>query len=179
MNAKKFTKLMTILIAGSVAFSSYAQNNTVDEIEIKNISLKKTKEEILENTEDFERTSYGNVHVKNSFTVAGIKVTSPYVVFSRETEKMYSFTFSFKPSEFGILQAAIKAKYPAMTCKDSEIGNKAGAKFLQTECELKEPLGVMKISKYSTSVTSGSFELNSHEKTEYLRQELQKKLKDL
>lgn len=96
-----------------------------------------------------------------------------------DSDRMTSLYFSFTPDQFDDVIGAVKSKYPATKCSDSQIQTRMGASFTQTECRLSSVTGLMSIVRYSGSIDTGSLMLVSRSAIKEQSEKSKKKESDI
>ncbi len=140
------------------------------DIEIKGLRLGMNKAEV--------ETKVGPLPLKN-FTIGGVPSQfSEIRPRFDDQDKLEDFTFFFDPNDFDKILRAVKAKYPKLKCKGSRVANAMGASFRQTECEMKDRLGKLEITRY-IDLESSVLTLRSHKFKKFIKDAAQKGSNDI
>lgn len=92
--------------------------------------------------------------------------------------RLDELNFFFAPAKFEQVEAAMKEKYPATTCRDSEVQTRMGVKLAQRSCSLQGPDSEMWIRRYASDTTMGGLYLVSKRKMEATATDANKGKKD-
>lgn len=140
-------------------------------IELKGIRLGMISDEVY--------AILGNAKI-STFTIGGVgsddglNPTQNYI-----DDKLASFFFSFRSSDFEGVILAVRSKYPMTQCVTSEVKNRMGATFPQVECQLSAKDGSLSLRKYGRTLNTGNLFLLSSELREQRTQEAAKKSGDI
>jgi len=107
-------------------------------------------------------------------TVAGVGVTS-LILAGTDEGKLGMVRYAFKQGDFLIVKAAFAEKYPKLSCVDSVVSNRMGAKFDQTECTYSDRDGVLTIERRGRDINEGALTLESSAYRTSLLREFEKK----
>jgi len=84
----------------------------------------------------------------SGFTIAGVSGTYTPVSVDYRDEILDQLLFTFNANSFATIVAAVKEKYPAMTCETTRLGNAIGATFDQVSCSLRDSVSVLRLVRY-------------------------------
>jgi hypothetical protein len=88
-------------------------------------------------------------------------------------DKLDELMFFFPSKSFEDVRKSVIARHPELKCTDSTITSPAGAKYVQTNCKLKDQLGTMRLDRFVMDINTSVLVLISHR----LFQEQEMKLK--
>lgn len=111
-------------------------------------------------------------------TVGGVDIESALFYFN-EIGEATQIHLSFKSSEFAQIKAAFTSKYRSIKCKQNEVFNGFGAKFIDEVCESRTKNERISISKFGSSTTLGSVLLVSEQKLIDDAKAMSEKAKDI
>lgn len=90
------------------------------------------------------------------------------------------FNFFFESDDFSKVFAAVRDKFPSITCEHSTVQNRYGAKFEQAECTLAHTNTILTLRRYvGGDLTTSGLSLYSSRYHEELRQRAARKSKDI
>ena len=139
-------------------------------LEIRGLRIGMTQDEVVE--------MYPNWA---DFTVAGTRAKFPNmpVTIKYHENKLDQFTYFFASDGFDSLMSAFKEKYPALSCKNSKIGNAMGATYEQIQCDLTDSNSVIRMSKYVSDSRTSLLSLNSKRIVDEMLKKHREKKKDI
>ena len=73
------------------------------------------------------------------------------------------------------LRNALKSKYPFLTCKQSEVGNKVGGRFDQERCFIESGNAALVLQRYVVDLNTSTLSLVSSAKLQHDLQESKRK----
>lgn len=112
------------------------------------------------------------------FTIGGENVKNAFIKFNAD-EKLDMMVFSFDPTGFESIKAAILGKYKSVRCSKTAIENAFGAKFLNEICVGKTKNETMSLDKYSGTIKEGSLTIVSNAQLEKEIKQKMEKSKDI
>ncbi len=118
-------------------------------IEIKGIRLGMSQFDIQD--------KHGQLPLEN-FTIGGVR--SKYRVSPDFLNgEMQSMRIFFDSDGFDQVREVVSSKYPKLACRNSDVTNRLGAKFTQTECYLRGSDGVLSLRRFSSDLSTSSLSL--------------------
>ncbi len=165
MSRVRSVALLVFAACTLLSASVYAQN-----IEIKGLRLGMTKEEVEE--------KIGRLPVRD-FTIAGVR--EEYGNFAPQfyDGKLDSLHFFFDSRRFDHVVSAVNEKYPSFACKDNAVTNAMGATFTQTRCTLRDELGNLHMSRFTSDIRRSVLNLQSDRRDKELMEKDNRLKKDI
>jgi hypothetical protein len=133
-------------------------------IDIKGLQLGMAKTEI--------EKKFGSLPLTD-FKIANVSGKFPVKLAFYEN-KLDELMFFFPSKSFEDVRKSVIAKHPELKCTDSTITSPAGAKYMQTNCKLKDQLGTLRLDRFVMDIDTSVLVLISHR----LFQEQEIKLKE-
>ncbi len=137
-----------VLFAGLNSAAAISQ-----EIEIKGLKLGMSKADVESNVGKIRGSFI------DGFTIGG--VGGKYLAVKFHEDKLDNVMFIFKPDGFEAVRRAVASKYPALTCSDSTVQNRAGASFEQVRCELNSDGTRFSLTRISGDVNTSMLTLST------------------
>ena len=154
----------------SITFALLTSNVYGQTIEIKGLSIGLSKAEVEQKFPSW-----------SGFTIAGASAKYPHspLETSYVDGKLDSLFFFFEEDSFAVVLAAVKQKYPNISCVESQVGNAMGAKFTQIECTISDRLSTLQLTRFISDIWTSSLTLTSRRLLEEASQKAKKNKKDL
>lgn len=175
---KTIISAVVLALAASQSMAQKPQKQAAKPVVIAEIEIKGLK--VGMDHKDFMQ-AMSESDASGGFTIGGVPLTNykkqPYVEFV--DDKVATLYFKFDSVNFDSVFEAVKSKYPSTRCEKSEIQNRMGASFQQTECQLSSITGLMTLSRYSGSISDGSIYMASRSKLDSSAKESEKKKSDI
>jgi hypothetical protein len=108
-----------------------------------------------------------------SRTIGGVEAKGMFI--SGFENKLGSIYYSFDQSNFSLIRAGLREKYPGLRCNDSTVQNRAGASFEQTECEISSETARLVATRRGSDISTGSVQVISTDHRQQMEAELKQR----
>ena len=176
MTTKIIVGLFAFIIAMSIYNSQQRENSKSErpapaqQIEFKGLHLGMSRAEVQKKA--------GPLPLKD-FTIAGVGSKYSTIELRFHEDKLDSLAFLFHANRFDDVLEAVRAKYPALECKNTTVTNAIGGSFTQTDCTLKDMLGTLTLTRFVSDIRTSVLSLTSDRAIKEYIDEERKRKKDI